>query len=176
MIDNALRIQGWMSPNELNLLARLAKESNIIVEFGCFYGRSTRCLADNTSGIVHAVDPWVADYYNDKNEFVGCLDNGSFDGFHRNLADHISSGRVIPHRCLSWEARLPEDVDLVFIDGDHRYESVRRDIIIAKKLIGEKGIIAGHDYNHPDWFGVKKAVDEMFTKYEVVDTIWMLRF
>ena len=59
-------------------------------------------------------------------------------------------------------------LDLVFIDADHKYESVKNDINAWIPKIRKRGIICGHDYGgsdngglgmHP---GVKQAVDEAF--------------
>jgi cephalosporin hydroxylase len=36
-------------------------------------------------------------------------------------------------------------IDLLFIDGDHRYEAVRSDFLIYRTLVREGGIIAFHD-------------------------------
>lgn len=56
--------------------------------------------------------------------------------------------------------------DFVYIDADHTYEMVKRDIEIWLPLIKKGGMIGGHDYGFPDevvrWGGVQKAVDEKF--------------
>jgi len=36
-------------------------------------------------------------------------------------------------------------VDFVFIDGDHRYDGIRRDFELYSPLVGENGLIAFHD-------------------------------
>jgi predicted O-methyltransferase YrrM len=51
-------------------------------------------------------------------------------------------------------------VDFVFIDADHEYDSVVKDINAWLPKIKQGGIISGHDYFNP--CGVKKAVDEKF--------------
>jgi predicted O-methyltransferase YrrM len=64
-------------------------------------------------------------------------------------------------RACSWEAAsLFEDeyFDFVFIDADHEYSSVKKDIEAWFPKVRKGGILAGHDY--PNWEGVKKAVDE----------------
>lgn len=50
-------------------------------------------------------------------------------------------------------------LDFVYIDGAHDYEHVMQDIAIWWPLVGDTGILAGHDYDdgHP---GVVQAVNE----------------
>jgi predicted O-methyltransferase YrrM len=56
-------------------------------------------------------------------------------------------------------------VDMVFLDADHEYESIARDIDTWLPKVKRGGILAGHDYCEP--FGVVKAVNERFTRFEV---------
>jgi predicted O-methyltransferase YrrM len=171
-IANAEAIQGWMFRSELEWLAEQAAKSKTIVEFGCHRGRSTRALADNTSGTIYAVDPWVS-------ENVIIIDGklyptDVYDIFAENLADHIERGRVIPCKYLSDEfSRVWDAADLVFIDGNHAYEQVKRDIKRARKIAKRGGIIAGHDYSHEaNCPGVKQAVDELYPSINRADSIW----
>lgn len=70
------------------------------------------------------------------------------------------SQNVLPH--------YPDNCfDVMYIDGDHSYEGVKRDLELALKKVKPGGFICGHDYemNHmktPNTydFGVKRAVDE----------------
>ena len=60
--------------------------------------------------------------------------------------------------------------DLVYIDGDHRYEEVKQDIELWYDKIKYGGILAGHDYvkRPKSWqYGVIKAVDEFVQKKEL---------
>jgi len=50
--------------------------------------------------------------------------------------------------------------DLVFIDADHSYESVKEDIEVWLPRVKKGGYLSGHDYG-PPWEGVIKAVDEL---------------
>jgi predicted O-methyltransferase YrrM len=175
-LEKALQIKGWMSPDELNFLARTASEASITVEFGCFLGRSTRAIADNTPGIVYAVDPWNGLYFKDDNKPIDLFHINDYTQFKENLADHISVSKVIPMRLYSWEFPFKAgSVDFVFIDGDHRFEYVVEDIKLAERLVKPGGMIAGHDYTHQDWPGVKKAVDLAYNKVGRVDSIWWIR-
>jgi len=57
---------------------------------------------------------------------------------------------------------ITEPLDMIFIDADHTYESVKRDIGLWWDKVKVGGIISGHDYGHSHQPGVKKAVDEYF--------------
>ena len=74
---------------------------------------------------------------------------------------------------ITWSAMyeyIGEVVDMVFIDGDHSYEQVKKDIGAWLPNIKKGGIIAFHDYGPVDGLGgVSSAVDELITpKFEKI--------
>jgi hypothetical protein len=172
MIDKALGIPGWMSEPELTWLAQQAKDKQFIVEFGCYLGRSTRALADNTDGVIYAVDPWDGTYYNDDGSIADWINTNVLDVFVGNLKEYIDSGKVVPVKEFSWAFRPIFKADMVFIDGDHRYHEVKNDIVHALAIVKSGGIISGHDYSHYTWPGVKQAVDELLGTVKHCDSIW----
>lgn len=75
--------------------------------------------------------------------------------------------------------------DFIYIDADHSYEGVKRDITNWWPKIRPGGMLAGHDYyiegyapeSHIEWMGeVKQAVDEFIEekklKLEVIREMW----
>jgi len=61
--------------------------------------------------------------------------------------------------------------DMIYIDADHSYDAVVKDLKLSFKKIKNGGLIMGHDYdiNHKKTnneydFGVKRAVDEFCEK------------
>ena len=68
--------------------------------------------------------------------------------------------------------------DFVFIDADHRYESVLNDITLWLPKVRSGGLICGHDFCDT-WPGVKRAVGELLRHLEprvdVGSTIWHAR-
>lgn len=57
-------------------------------------------------------------------------------------------------------------LDFVYIDGDHKYESVMADIDWATTKVRGGGIIGGHDF-HEDHTGVVKAVLDTFDRSRI---------
>lgn len=71
---------------------------------------------------------------------------------------------------------LPGYFDLVFIDANHMYESVKEDIDVWLPTIRAGGVICGHDYASPIHPGVRQAVDERFGAEDIElwpETIWL---
>jgi predicted O-methyltransferase YrrM len=166
-ISKAISIDGWMSKRELTWLANTSAKCNTIVEFGSYKGRSCRAMADNTDGIIWAVDPW-------SDEVIPGVTADVLSEFKANLSDHIKSGKVIPVQEVSEKFSLDKSVDMVFIDADHNYDHVTQDIINAMSLVKPNGIISGHDYGCPDWPDVALAVNNLFNNIEVEDSIWWI--
>lgn len=102
--------------------------------------------------------------------------------FHENVFPHYN----IKHIKLSSNDLFAEEnilvldlfdchkVDIVYIDGDHHYDKVKRDIQAAKKLAVK--FICGHDYERR-FPGVVKAVNEDFGKPDIIfkDTSWLVQ-
>ena len=64
------------------------------------------------------------------------------------------------------------DIDLVYIDGDHRYEAVKQDIMMWKSKIKFNGYISGHDYGRED---INRAIEETIgtPDHIFVDSSWI---
>jgi len=56
------------------------------------------------------------------------------------------------------------EIDYVFLDGGHKYETVRDDLNCLSKIINNNGIILCDDYNLTYAPGIKIAIDEYVDK------------
>ena len=187
MIESALRIPGWMTDQELTWLATQAKSHTKILEIGSWMGRSTRALAENTSGTVTAVDTWECSpgVIQNREEMriahrvfgdIPLSDGWLLDAFIRNM-DGLTNVETCQMRSLDAAARMATEgraFDMVFIDASHDYENVKADILAWSPLLIDGGLICGHDYNDSNWPGVTQAVDELFPDRinEQRSTIW----
>jgi hypothetical protein len=70
-------------------------------------------------------------------------------------------------------------LDFVFIDADHRYHAVCKDIENYLPKVKPGGILCGHDYNDPGHPGVKEAVLDCFPESEIIHPdethLWVYR-
>jgi len=170
----AEKIDGWMKKEELQWIAEKAENCLEIVEVGSYKGRSTRAWCDNTRGTVYAVDPWSGNYYQDNGVILFPLTMQVFAEFLENTQD--CDNLVAFRGTLEEFAKLfKAKPDLVFIDGDHRYDYVKKDIEIGFELLKPNGILAGHDYTHIDWPGVRRAVDDSFNNINLMESIWWIQ-
>jgi len=66
-----------------------------------------------------------------------------------------------------------DTIDFLFIDGNHDYEFIKKDIDLYWPKIKAGGVMCGHDYGK---YGVKKAVDERFKTFTrfPAHSIWMV--
>lgn len=76
--------------------------------------------------------------------------------------------RLLPVESTQWAAAIGQDYHpgFVYIDGDHRYESVRADLAAWWPQVAAGGILAGHDYM-PEHTGVRQAVDEFVSVHRL---------
>jgi len=173
-ITRATSITGFMKPFELQWLASQASKASLIAEIGCWQGRSTRALADNTSGTVFAID-----HFQGVPELLYILADKPpywlFKTFTMNLIDRDN---VVVVRKTSHEAALllaPLRFDMIFIDGDHDYPAVLDDIRWWQPLLAPGGLLCGHDYQ--DAPGVEQAVTESLPDAQLLEgtSLWWVR-
>ena len=139
-------------------LLHLIEKNNFktIAEVGVKFGRTTFFLLDNVQDLViHAVDLDISMFYNKE-------------------VKSKYKDRLIPIKGYSYEVadQLPNNsMDLIFIDADHSYESVKKDILAYTPKLKDNGILSGHDIDYP---GVNKAVRELIKDFDVgPNNVWI---
>lgn len=126
---------------------------------------------------LHLIDPWKyePDPAYQKSQYGGEKGCGQarmdliFSLALKRFKRDIASGVVCVHRSPSTAAvaTFPDDYfDWVYIDGNHQYEFVRKDLEAFYPKVKSDGLIAGDDYGHDGWWqgGVTRAVDEFVAR------------
>ena len=180
-------IPGWMKPQELVLLTKLAQfvpENGAILEVGCFLGSSTVALyngklpsvkmtvVDNFRGFL---DPSVLEKPFEEVRF----ETGDLDSYQRAKSIAISRGWQMAfkscvgdeiyndldtHPVSSGDFVKDKKYNLTFIDASHYYEDVRNDL---KKFASDTDLLIGDDFLslYP---GVSQAVNQFRDKRTLV--------
>jgi predicted O-methyltransferase YrrM len=156
-------IPSSLTEAECRLLSELARDGDAL-EVGSWFGRSTIALGSSARA-VHAVDWHRGD------DHTGPL--GTLNPFLRNLARYGVRDRVVVHvgRIEDVAPALGDDrFDVVFVDGYHTSDAVRRDVDLVLRTVREGGKLAFHDYGRAE-YGVDEVVRELGAEPRVVDTI-----
>jgi len=146
-------VEGWMTEGQARALydaAAACPPGGTIVEIGSFRGRSTIVLASACppDATVIAIDPHAG---NDRGpqQLDGFEVEANRDRvqFEQNLADAGVRDRVTHLRLFS-DAALPmigDPVDVLYIDGAHRYAPARADIVDFGARVRDGGAMLIHD-------------------------------
>jgi hypothetical protein len=149
-------IEGWMAGDELRWLKTAAARMDSACEIGSWKGRSTHALLSKITGPVYAVDHWQGSPDDLEGAHCEAAAGGDIFGeFMKNVGE-FPNLVVVKGDSGEVAEKIPQ-VDMVFIDGSHRYEDVKRDIELYRPKA--KSLICGHDFQMP---GVKRAVKEIF--------------
>ena len=146
-------VEGWLTEAQATRLDRCARavpSGGRIVEIGSFRGRSTIVLARAApaDAEVVAIDPHLGSDRGPQ-EIAARPGLGDADhaAFRANLERAGVAGRVRHVRALSSEAldAVDGEVDLLFVDGAHRYGPARDDLLRWGARVRAGGVLLVHD-------------------------------
>ncbi|MFH1545360.1 MAG: class I SAM-dependent methyltransferase [archaeon] len=176
-------IDGWLSDEEGEFLFNKAKECSgrgAIVEIGSWKGKSTIWLGlgskEGSKTRVYAVDPHNAGadevIYGRVNTLKEFKDN-----IKRAKLDEVVKPIVKDSTKASKDWKKP--IELLFIDGSHQFDLVKKDFLNWSRFLVEGGLIAFHDSLL--WPGPRKVVNKMllasnyFKEPDLIDSITCAR-
>jgi predicted O-methyltransferase YrrM len=158
--QDAWKIFTHMTTLERLLLYKLGlklRGNAILVEVGSYLGASACFLASavedrGARAKVHCVDTW-------QNQGMSEGERDTWEEFLKNTIRYRKV--IIPQRGFSTDIaeNFTEEIDLLFLDGDHSYEQCRRDVIAWLPHLKPGGYIIFHDYGWAE--GVKSVVREL---------------
>lgn len=160
---------GGLLECETAALVSWVRDSGVktFVEIGTLFGFTARRVMRETGVRTVAVDDFSWNPFG--------LTSDRHEAFTRRILEG-SEVEMLRMRSEDFLASFP-GVDaanaLVFLDGSHAYEDVKKEI----SLCVERGVsvIAGHDFGNPA-FGVTRAVSEAFgAPDEVIGSCWLKR-
>lgn len=140
------------------------KPNMVGCELGVFAGDFSKKLMNTNPSLLYLVDLFEGTQTSGD---VGYEDVGvktaNLNEIYTQLCEEYSnhpSVRVVKSDSTEFLSGVSNEYfDFVYIDGDHSYQGVIRDITSAYPKIKRGGYIMGHDYC-PTFYGVMQAVDE----------------
>lgn len=155
--------------NELNTVDDL-----IIVELGVARGGTAKFTLDKFGNKINkyfGIDPYLSRY--DKYDQMSYMTDEGMEYLYLYVIDKLQKTNFQLLRTfsnLAVQSFADRSIDAIYIDGDHTYDGVKKDITLWEKKIVSGGIMVGDDYKRFE--GVKKAVNESFEKFEVIENTW----
>ena len=154
-------VDGWLSDVQGRALfdaAASATGRGVIVEIGSWKGRSTTWLASGArlSGQrVYAIDPHRGSREDPAADTLKeFLDNLARNG----LADVVEPIVMTSEQAA---AHMTAPIELLFIDGDHSFEAVRRDAELWLPRLMDGGTVMFHDVATAAYTGPRRIVQRM---------------
>lgn len=169
------------SGQNLYSLCYMQKMVGDVVEIGSWQGRSTLFLGnavkDSSNGQLYAIDHFKGNI--GKEEFY-TIDN-SLENLKENFLVNIADAKLMQHVALldmpayeAADAFAKNSIRFLFIDGDHTYEGVKKDIeLFFPKLL--KGAIVVFDDYFEGFPGLVKAVEECVIEKNLYSKIFYYR-
>lgn len=162
------QIEGWFSVADKDFVSEIIKHlhNETIIEIGCFKGRSTAVMMpialknncqyfviDNFAG---GIDPLTEASKIQRKE--GAKVMATFMANMKAIGINRSDYSLYKSDSIAASVYFPDNsIDMVFIDGDHAYESIKKDIETYWQKLKIGGILSGHDFQNKD---VKRAIEE----------------
>ena len=145
-------------------------ENSLIIEIGAYVGRSTHVLCTTAklrNSKVISIDPFLP-------AFDGWHNSDPKSAFMENVFTKFDNIKLIEGYSNEVKEQVPNDIDFIFIDGDHSYEGVKQDIENYLPKLKPGATVAFHDYRGSSFHGLQQAVDELTSNWHTVSYAYSL--
>ena len=155
-------------------------ENPIGAEIGVHRGECSGHLLELHPGLkLYMIDMWSPDTY------AGKGDDAATEPYRKIYQEQSEENRkkaesvvekfktraeIIPLCSLEANELINfEELDFCFIDASHSYEDVKADIIAWLPKVKPSGWLILHDFDNPNFPGVKKAMEDVFAEGTIIE-------
>lgn len=153
-------------------IANYIDNTHSICEVGVKNGEFFSQLVKNKPKVSVAVDLWDSYTTNNQNDLNYSL--SEIQEFEKEFRKKFTNSKILKMTSTQAAAMFDNNIfDLVYIDADHTYESVKNDLNVWYPKVKSGGILSGHDYCEyyievsQTKFGVIKAVNEFLEENDL---------
>jgi len=146
-----------------------------IAEIGVFEGtNANNLLKELNINKIYLIDPYEIKLWEDYSDAIINAEKKA----HRLLKHYKNKIIWIKNSSEKAISRIKENLDFVYIDGNHQYEYVKKDIESYWRILKKGGILAGNDTQIPDvsrafWeFVIKNKLNKK--KFYYTDEDWWI--
>lgn len=152
-------------------------DGDVCAEIGVWQGHLSRKILRRNPSELHLIDPWMT-----QNVIERCysIAQDEMEEIYRQVYNNFNKfNEITIHRKFSTQVSFPDNYfDWVYIDGDHSYDAVKKDLEFYYPLMKKGGHLCIDDYglwadNPKKGFGSdggggpKPAADEFVKKYKL---------
>jgi len=150
----------FMRPMISDFLKKENKKDLIGVEIGTASGDNAKCLLKTLSiKKLYLIDPWIE--YSEDGKLKNY--NKNEQKCRKRLSQWIDKIVYVKKYSEDAVGYLPDNVDFIYIDGNHQYEFVKKDIELYYPKVKAGGVLGGDDFCG-NFIGVVRAVLEFVDK------------
>ena len=133
----------------VQIVSENQKKEMVVAEIGAFCGQTTKryiYIISKNNGKLYVVD-WFKGIIHAKG-YHKYREDGEpvYQVFLQNINEYIDSVEILKGKSHDMIKHIPDNsLDICFIDADHTYAGVKKDIELAIPKIKSGGILCGHD-------------------------------
>lgn len=127
-------------------------------EIGVYLGENAKVILRNLPiRKLYLIDPYEP--YYEYGELIEDSNDETFEKARKRLKRFKGKIEFIRKKSVDAANSVPNNLDFVYLDGNHEYEHLKRDIECYLPKVKKGGVLGGHDINF--FTGVFKAVSEL---------------
>lgn len=166
----------YMNDGELEVLVALARSiaPKVMIEIGVNEGRTAKALLANVPTLTRYVGVDVLPGYVPARE----VQRREVPAAPGHLARDDDRFELVLKRRGSLDLTIDDlpPADVIFIDGDHGFEAVLHDTLLARRRVRHGGLIVWHDYHGLDTVDVRKVLERFAADgdpIQHIDNTWL---
>jgi len=135
----------------VNFIKNNQSNNMVVAEIGVFDGATTKGYIDiikKNNGHLYVID-WFQGNITASGYHAHNPDNKDnvLNVFKENLKDYLDIITILEGKTDDMIPKIPdESLDICFLDADHRYANVKKDLANIRSKIKKTGILFGHDF------------------------------